>query len=647
MREPAFGWSRNLIVRLVVPLLSAILVGSVVAVLAMSWILRKEATRELQHRGDLLATKLALDAELPVLAHDEDSIEMLIEDVLTDPDVVDAEVLLSESDAPQDSTGTLAETGLLHVEVPIVAEYFDASPFSPSSIDRFEPEEIGRVRLVLSDARFRERQRPLLRTLFASGMCMLALGVLLARAAMLSYRRSLRPLVQATERLSAGALHTRIREETGDSDLRHLAASFNQMASDLERAQQELLEERYSLEQRVTKRTAELEKAQRSLVETAKISAVGQLVAGVAHELNTPLTVLVGYSDLLLRDDLSPKHQDQLATMKNAAVSSKRIVQNLLSFARNNPARRRTTSFNEVVECSLALRKYSLETSGVEVVLNLDESIPETWADFHQLQQVVVNLLTNAEHAVSEHAENPKIEVFTRYLEGRLRLKVADNGIGMDAETQKRIFEPFFSTKDIGEGTGLGLSICYGIIAEHGGEISVNSVARGGTEFTVEIERLEPPKSLPSTGEYSRSGGLDQLRVLAIDDDEFILGFVEDVLGPTVADIVTARGGAEAIEVLAKDQCFDVILCDMRMPEINGRDFYEHLLQVHPELVDRLILATGDTANEDTSSFLEESRVVFVAKPFAPQDLVRGVRRLGLGTKPVVSTAPVGETHCR
>lgn len=618
----------GLIFRSVAPLLVALLVGSLSAAFAMGWLLRKEANRELNHRGRLLADTLARDAELPVLAEDRESLEELLRRATADPDVVRAEIDMPGGDTVAlDAAEQTHEGELLISSADIVAEYFESSPFEDGP--DLGSEIVGRVTIKLSDHRFRQRHRPILRTIAALGFGVFLLGAALARFAVLSYRRSVAPLMEATRALSSGALHSRVRGPIPDADLAQLAGAINDMASDLEAARAELLEEQGRLEERVEERTEALEAAQRSLVQQAKLSAVGQLVAGVAHELNTPLTVLVGYSELLLKGDVDGRLQEQLETMKNAARSSRRIVQNLLSFSRSTPTKRDAVSLNEVVERSIALRKYGLEKHGIAVRLDLASDLPVLWADFHQLQQVVVNLIGNAEHAM--HSVDParrQLEVSTSKVGSGLRLDVADRGVGMEPEVLKRVFDPFFTTKDVGEGTGLGLSICYGIVAEHNGAIEVESEPGQGTRFRVQLEIVEAPSSTFDTGELVARGDMSSLKVLAIDDDDFLLGFIEDVLAPLVSEVQTVRGGLAAMETVAQRQDFDVILCDMRMPEMNGQEFFQHLEEVHPELTGRLVMATGDLANAETRQFLDSSGLHAVAKPFTPSDLVSAVRRL-------------------
>ncbi len=214
---------------------------------------------------------------------------------------------------------------------------------------------------------------------------------------------------------------------------------------------------------------------QAKLMHTEKLAAVGQLVSGVAHEVNNPLTAIMGFADLMLENQKLPKavHQD-LRVIMQEAQRTKEIVQNLLSFARQTPPQRRPVDVNAVVRRTIALRSYDFASHGVNVCLALAEDLPEIMGDAHQLQQVFLNILNNAYDAMQEVDRRGRIEIETENVgDGHIRVTFRDNGPGV--ENPERIFDPFFTTKDVGKGTGLGLSICYGIVREHGGEIMCRS----------------------------------------------------------------------------------------------------------------------------------------------------------------------------
>jgi two-component system NtrC family sensor kinase len=221
---------------------------------------------------------------------------------------------------------------------------------------------------------------------------------------------------------------------------------------------------------------------------TEKMAAVGQLVSGVAHEVNNPLTAIMGFADLLMENpDLPENAQKDLKVILEEAQRTKEIVQNLLSFARQNPGQRQQPlRINQVLHKTVALRLYDFSSRGIEVVEKLDDSVPEVVADGHQLQQVFLNILNNAYDAVRGTGRPGRIEISTRHSQGWAEILFRDNGEGI--RYPERIFDPFFTTKEVGQGTGLGLSICYGIIREHEGEISCsNNADSPGATFCVRL----------------------------------------------------------------------------------------------------------------------------------------------------------------
>ena len=226
---------------------------------------------------------------------------------------------------------------------------------------------------------------------------------------------------------------------------------------------------------------------QSKLVHAEKMAAVGQLVSGVAHEVNNPLTAILGFADLLMENsELSETVRRDLRVILQEAQRTKQIVQNLLSFARQMPPQRHAVQLNAILRRTLQLRAYDFNSHGVQVIQRLDESLPEVIGDSHQLQQVFLNILNNAYDAVRDVGRPPRIEVATSCTESAIEVSFCDNGAGI--ANPDRIFDPFFTTKEVGKGTGLGLSICYGIVREHGGEIvCCNNPGSEGATFTVRL----------------------------------------------------------------------------------------------------------------------------------------------------------------
>ncbi len=219
-----------------------------------------------------------------------------------------------------------------------------------------------------------------------------------------------------------------------------------------------------------------------------RLAAVGGLAAGVAHELNNPLAAIQMFAQLLIaRGDLDETARSDIETIYREAQRAAKITTNLLSFARRHVPEKRLICINEVIDRSLELHAYRMMLSNIEMVITLDPELPMTMADFHQMQQVFVNIIANAEQAITEAHGQGKFWVKTQKSNGMIRITFTDDGPGIPEKNLGRIFDPFFTTKDVGKGTGLGLSICYGIIQEHGGHLYARSNHGKGATFVVEI----------------------------------------------------------------------------------------------------------------------------------------------------------------
>ncbi|TMQ22153.1 MAG: hybrid sensor histidine kinase/response regulator [Candidatus Rokuibacteriota bacterium] len=243
-----------------------------------------------------------------------------------------------------------------------------------------------------------------------------------------------------------------------------------------------LAEHNRSLEETVRQRTEQL-------LQSEKVATMGALLAGVAHELNNPLAVVSGQAQLLHRPNQDPSVQHRAKRISDAADRCVRIVRNFLALARQRPPERSRTMLKEVLDGAVELLGYELRTDSVEVVVDVPEGLPVLWADPHQLHQVLVNLITNAHHAMRRQERPRRLSLTVRHdtAAGRVSLAIADTGAGIPREIQQKIFEAFFTTKAQGEGTGLGLSLCRSIVEEHGGVLTVESTVGVGTTFRIEL----------------------------------------------------------------------------------------------------------------------------------------------------------------
>jgi len=366
------------------------------------------------------------------------------------------------------------------------------------------------------------------------------------------------------------------------------------------------------------------------LLQSEKMSAIGQLIAGVAHDLNNPLASVVGFSDLLSEaSDVPPRLAEPLAVIRQEAERASAIVRNLLSFARRQEGERQLQSIRPILESTHQLLRNQLLAGRIELTLEFEPGLPEVEVHANQIKQVFVNIINNAAQAIAgvRPQAGGRIQIVTQCQPDGISVSIADNGPGIPEALAQRVFEPFFSTKSEGEGTGLGLSICLGIVKEHGGTMSLDPGGAGsgrGATFTVELpagERRGLSLARPGAGEPEPSVAAvaaarpERLRVLVVDDEPHILHYMQATLESWGHEVVLARDGSQALK-RALMQPFDLIICDLRMPRLGGREMFHTLARMHPTVADRIIFATGDTVRGDTLQFLEELGRPFLQKPF-------------------------------
>ncbi|HVB56263.1 MAG TPA: ATP-binding protein [Candidatus Acidoferrales bacterium] len=369
-----------------------------------------------------------------------------------------------------------------------------------------------------------------------------------------------------------------------------------------------------------------LRRTQEQLLQSEKMAAVGQLIAGVAHELNNPLTAILGYSQLLQSDEsTSPRSADYLEKLYKQAQRTHRIVQNLLSFARQHKPERTPVQLNQILEDTLVLREYDIKLAKIHVHREFDPHLPLTGGDFHQLQQVFLNILNNAVDAVGEIEGAGEIWIRTRQVGSRLRVEFRNNG--PDVQNPHRIFDPFYTTKPVGKGTGLGLSICYGIIKEHGGEIQVkNSPPRGAT-FTVCLP-LTPIGVLPRAKEPTSAPDGAAAQILLVENEEAVLQVEQEILRAHGASVRTARSAWEAIDILER-QSVDAAVLDMNIPgEISTLGLYRWIEQNRPELAQRVIFTASGADDPEGAELLRTCGCPLLTKPFQVEDFWSAVQRV-------------------
>ena len=444
--------------------------------------------------------------------------------------------------------------------------------------------------------------------LLGVSLCAISLGLAAVWLLVSRVTRPLRELHDSVEAVGRGDFTRRVpvrsRDECGE-----LATVFNQMTENLRSS-------RAQLEQTVET----LKTTQAQLIQSEKLSAVGEFVAGVTHELNNPLATVMGFSELLQKGDVGPEHRRHLDMIFKSAQRCQKIVQSLLSFARRRQPERKPVSVNALVEAVLEIVSYPLRTGNIEVVKQFAPHLPMVLADAHQIQQVLLNIINNARQAIEAHQPRGQIKIITEARDPNVRITIRDNGPGIPEENVRRIFDPFFTTKEVGKGTGLGLSLCYGIIKEHGGSITPMSRPGEGATFVIELPITHDVVTSVETAPAPESAKQDPRegagrRVLVIDDEEAILQMIREDLHGSGYLVDTAIDGESGLRQLRQNH-YDATLCDWKMPGLNGRQVYEKLRATNPGLCRRLIFITGDVINEPMRQFLEREKRPCLAKPF-------------------------------
>lgn len=421
-------------------------------------------------------------------------------------------------------------------------------------------------------------------------------------------------------RLSSGE-----EREFTATDKKLLVAIARQVATTIEKIR---------LYEETTRAYDDLRRTQEQLLQSEKMSAIGQLIAGVAHELNNPLTAILGYAQLLESEALDERSLDFVGKLLKQAQRTHRLVQNLLSFARQRTPQKIPVDIRRVLEDSLALREYDFKRGNIIVQRELPEELPAVTADPHQLEQVFLNIISNALDAMLETESGGALTVRVYQENARVCIEFRDTGSGM--ADPKRIFDPFYTTKPVGKGTGLGLSICYGIVKEHGGEIEARNLPQGGAALLLRLPAAGKPERAVITPLRPARELVLQGRLLLLEDEAGVLEFEREVLTGAGAEVV-ATSDLQKARLLLEAGGFEAAILTGSLP--NGFGVVQAcnwLAQSHPEMLPRTLF-TFSTLDSDTQTFLNAKRIPYLVKPFDVADLIAACR--GLLHKAMTATA--------
>ncbi len=365
----------------------------------------------------------------------------------------------------------------------------------------------------------------------------------------------------------------------------------------------------------------EKKELQSRLLQSEKLSLMGEIISEVTHELNNPLSGIMGFAELLLLDNtLSPDSKNDVKKILEETERASKIIKNFLTFSRRYEPQKKSCNINQILESVIEIRAYDMNISNIKVVRKLNNNIPLTMADPNQLRQVFLNLVSNAIYSMKETGRGGTLTIETRRDDGKIVISISDTGKGIPKKNIEKIFKAFFTTKEVGKGTGLGLSISKNIIEEHGGHIRVESTPGQGAKFTIELPLEESVEEDKAQEEKQVGKTFKGLRILVVDDEKTILDFISMIFTKEGSTIDKALDGEKATEYLERYD-YDIIISDFKMPTMNGFELYDWIKKHKPHLAKRVAFVTGDILNQDIQMFFQRTGVFHINKPFGFHEL--------------------------
>jgi len=370
-----------------------------------------------------------------------------------------------------------------------------------------------------------------------------------------------------------------------------------------------------------------LKETQAQLIQADKLKALGTLLSGMAHELNNPLSTIQLSVQLLKRQHALPEAiRNRMDVVEEECERAARIIRELLVFARRKPPERRPVHLNEVARSALNLQGPEFDLSGISAVSEL-APLPPIMGDAHQMQQVLLNLFTNATHAMKTAHGGGVLTVRSRRDDGWAVLEVEDNGPGIAPDNLNRVFDPFFTTKGVGEGTGLGLSLSIGIVEAHGGSMQAENLPGAGARFTLRLPIGDEAETVPAGVRAAAAGPSRPVRILVVEDEASLRSILTEVLTGLGHTVTVAATGQEGLRHLEQSG-YDLVTLDLKLPDIDGKLIWRWICEHKPRLASGVLFMTGDTMSVDTQQFLQDAGRPVLNKPLAIDQITQMVNEM-------------------
>ena len=371
----------------------------------------------------------------------------------------------------------------------------------------------------------------------------------------------------------------------------------------------------------------EWKKRQSQVMEASRLVSIGEMAAGIAHEINNPLAAVMGFAQLAMRRDVDETVQKDLDKILTQAKRASKIIANLQSFARRYKPKKEPVHVVDILDKVLDFRSYEMQVSNIALVKNIEPRIPLIMGDEHQLDKAFLNIIINAEQSMTEARGAGTLTIDVRRIDDKVRVSISDDGVGLAEETISKIFDPFFTTRDVGQGTGLGLSVCYGIIHEHDGTITVESKPDEGAEFIVDLPIGDIGPDMPiDEAFFDEFRG--KLKILIVDDEPAVAEFLSRALTDSGHSVDVHDRGEDVIQKSDLDQ-YDLMILDVRMPGVDGEALFEHVRRLYANAPPKILFITGDTSNPSTKAFVDSTGSPALMKPFTLEHLMSAIKRLG------------------